>query len=138
MKILGIELKSSEARLVVLETNGNGFECLDISPKKLALTDESTKSIRSFVQVFNGFIANNSIDLIAIKQRNTKGKFAGGPTSFRIEGVIQAVTDIEVLIVSPTTIAASLKKTQLDRPEFLLVYQGSAFEVAACIASKSC
>jgi DUF3010 family protein len=75
---------------------------------------------------------NHGVDLFAIRGRATAGKFAGGADGFKIEGIIQLAADKDVMIISPQTVAASIKKSGLaDHPD-LPNNQQKAFQVAHC------
>jgi hypothetical protein len=54
-----------------------------------------------------------NLNRIAIKARAEKGNFAGGATSFKIEGLIQN-TEYLVEIVHGATIKAKLKEIEID------------------------
>lgn len=62
-----------------------------------------------------------------------KGEFAGGPTTFKIEGVFQLLENCEVTLLSPQTINAQAKKHNFELPGTLNKYQHEAFK-AACSA----
>ena len=79
------------------------------------------------------FVQANAIEHIAIKKRSKKGEFAGGPTTFKIEGVFQLLEDVEVTLLSPQTINAQNKKHTFELPASLNKYQHEAYK-AACSA----
>ena len=136
MKILGIDLKASDAVLAVFEKIGDDLQHISLNPKKLTLATDETKDVQSFSQAFLAFLTDNGVDKIVIKQRGKKGKFAGGPTSFKLEGVIQAVSTVPVILISPQTISAAMKKCDCNYPGTLLEYQKVSFEVAYCTLSS--
>ena len=124
MNICGVELKSNQALLVVLE-DGN-YKELDI--KKIILEDdEDQTSIREFCNKFLLFLEKNSIDSVVIKKRAKKGNFAGGAVTFKIEGLIQLNPLTEVKLISSQTIAAFEKKNTIEFPQTLKKYQEQAF-----------
>ena len=59
-----------------------------------------------------------------------KGEFAGGPTTFKIEGVFQLLDGVEVTLLSPQTINAQNKKHTFDLPATLNKYQHEAYKTA--------
>ncbi|MNG16639.1 hypothetical protein D3C84_1005730 [compost metagenome] len=79
------------------------------------------------------FVRENSVDRIVIKKRSKKGEFAGGPTTFKIEGVFQLLENCEVTLLSPQTINAQAKKHNFELPGTLNKYQHEAYK-AACSA----
>ena len=137
MKILAIDLKASDAVLGVFEWIGDDLHHLSLKPKKLTLATDETNDVQSFSQAFLAFLTDNEVDKIVIKQRSKKGKFAGGPTSFKLEGVIQAVSTVPVILISPQRISAAMKKCDCKCPGTLLEYQKVTFEVAYCAINLS-
>ena len=63
--------------------------------------------------------------------------FAGGPTSFKIEGIIQLLDNGDVFFLSPQTISAANKKHSFDLPNSLNKYQHEAFLTARAVITKS-
>ena len=63
----------------------------------------------------------------------TKGKFAGGAISFKLEAAIQLLSDIDVATLSPTQIKSALSENPLPisiSDAGLKVFQEAAFTVA--------
>ena len=88
--VCGIELKSSEAILVVVESTIGSEVLIDTEPKKIKIgNDEHSPEVRSFFDAFVHYIRDNNIDLIVLKSRAKKGRMAGGPVSFKLEALIQ-------------------------------------------------
>jgi hypothetical protein len=129
MKICGIEIKGSEAILAVASLDDQGLTHVALATKKIALDDDD----KVFAAQVASFIRENSIDRIAIKKRSKKGEFAGGPTTFKIEGVFQLLENCEVTLLSPQTINAQNKKFDFELPATLNKYQHEAYK-AACSA----
>ena len=134
MMICGIEIKGSEA-LIALATQGpNGVEHVANATKRIALEDDDdARSVKQFAQQLAAFVKANAITRIAIKKRSKKGEFAGGPTTFKIEGIFQLLDGCEVQLLSPQTLTAQFKKHAFDLPASLNKYQHDAFK-AACAA----
>jgi len=129
-RICGIELKSSEAILVVLEDDGVDF--VEIELRKMVLEDdESVESIKSFSAAVANFIKDNQIDTVVIKKRAKKGRMAGGAISFKMEALIQLNGLAEVEFVSGQGIAAAHKKNPFQIPNNLKKYQEAAFMAAS-------
>jgi len=117
-RICGIELKSSTAILVVLETEGAIF--VDIELKKISLEDdESGDSIKAFYTAMINFIKENQVDAVVVKKRAKKGRMAGGAISFKMEALIQLNGEAEVKFVSGQGIAAAHKKSAFETPKGL-------------------
>jgi len=131
-KVCGIELKSSEAILVVVENSTGTNKLINTEPKKLKIgDDEDSAEVRSFFDAFVEFIRINNIEIIVLKKRAKKGKMAGGPVSFKLESLIQ-LNDVDTVFVSGQGIAAAHKKDQFEIPDRLNKYQETAF-MAACL-----
>jgi hypothetical protein len=89
-KICGIELKSSDAILAVIEASDGDVEFIDIEPRKINIeNDESCADVQSFYDSFVNFLRTHYIDVVVVKKRAKKGKMAGGAVSFKLEALIQ-------------------------------------------------
>jgi hypothetical protein len=79
-RICGVELKSSEAILAVIELTDDGRQFIDIEPKKIKLSnDESSELVKSFCDAVVNFAKNNHIDTFVIKNGLRKGKWLAEP-----------------------------------------------------------
>jgi hypothetical protein len=128
----GIELSSSTAIFVILEGTSDDFEVVDPGVSKFELDDsESAEDVVAFHKSFNEFVQKQKIDRVAIKKRSAKakGKYASGPITFKLEGLIQLCENVEVRLLSPNTIAAKLRKKELPEAK-LFKYQIPAYETA--------
>ncbi len=132
-RVCGIELKSSEAILTIVDDVGGDPEYLDIKSTKIKISDdESSAEVQAFFDVFVNFIRNNKIDVIVLKKRAKRGRMAGGAVSFKLEGLIQLNGVADVVFVSGQGIAAANKKEPFEIPKSLNRYQDTAF-MAACL-----
>jgi hypothetical protein len=128
MRICGIELKGSEARLAVVIKTEDGFEHVNVATKKIPLGDgECSIQAKSFMDTFESFCRDNSIELVCIKKRGKKGEYAGGPDTFKMEGIIQVSNVPAVKLISPQTISAMQKRGDITIPGELNKYQHSAY-----------
>ena len=131
-KICGIELKSSDAILAVIEESDGDVEFIDVEPRRIKIgNDESCTDIQSFYNSFVNFVRENHIDVVVIKKRAKKGKMAGGAVSFKLEALIQLNGVVGVELVSGQGIAAANKREPFDIPEDLNKYQEAAFMAAS-------
>lgn len=131
MRVCGIEIRGSEAILAVVEAKAQSITHLPLETKKIALEDDDDSNhIKSFFSLIKDFVRVNHIDRIAIKKRGKKGDYAGGPTSFKIEGIIQLLDNCDVSLLSPQTISEANKKHGFDLPNSLNKYQRQAFLTA--------
>ncbi|MGH8383601.1 DUF3010 family protein [Pseudomonas sp.] len=137
MKICGIEIKGSEALLAVATLDGASPVHVALATKKIALEDdEQADNVKAFASQARQFIAEHGISHLAIKKRSKKGDFAGGPTTFKIEGVLQLLDNCEVELVSPQTVSAQAKKHNIELPASLNKYQHEAFKSACAVLLK--
>ena len=131
MTLCGIEIKGSEAIIAVAAPD---LTHVTMATKKIALEDDDeAANVKAFASQVAAFVRDNGITRIAIKKRSKKGEFAGGPTTFKIEGVLQLLDGVEVTLLSPQTINAQYKKHSFELPATLNKYQHEAFK-AACSA----
>lgn len=136
LRVCGIELKGSDAIVVVIDTNSNEVDIVNTGVQKIILGDsDSAEDVHTFKETFHSFIRNYNIERIGIKKRNTRGQFAGGAVSFKIEGIIQLCNDADVFLIAPATIAAKKRKKKINSPdsEKLSGYQSVAYEVACTL-----
>ncbi|QBF28924.1 DUF3010 family protein [Pseudomonas tructae] len=134
MKICGIEIKGSEALLAVATLDGASSVHLALPLKKLGLDDdEQADNVKAFANQARQFVAEHGISHLAIKKRSKKGDFAGGPTTFKIEGVLQLLDNCTVELVSPQTVSAQAKKHNLELPASLNKYQHEAYKTACAL-----
>lgn len=137
-RVCGIDIKSSEAMLAVIDESDGDIELVDIEPRKIRIgNDESSIEIRSFFDSFINFIRDNRIDIVVLKKRAKRGQRAGGAVSFKLEALIQMNGLIDVIFVSGQGIAAENKKTPFRIPEELNKYQEAAFSAAVLHIRKT-
>jgi hypothetical protein len=128
-KTCGIELKGKEARIVVLEGNPEDYIVVSTGITKIALADPKNQDeVRYFYNEVVAFLEDGDFDRIGIKERISRGRFAGGTTTFKIEGLIQN-TDFPVEIIHAGRIKAKLKEVDLDI-SMVKDYQVEAMRVA--------
>ncbi|ELP5899771.1 DUF3010 family protein [Vibrio vulnificus] len=107
ISVCGVELKGNDAILCALEINKG--KIIPIRTKtKISLNNLSgTDGVRAFQDAFKNELTCKGIELIVIKERLTKGKFAGGSNSFKMESAIQLLREFKVKTVS----GAQMKKS---------------------------
>ncbi|KAA0950231.1 MULTISPECIES: DUF3010 family protein [unclassified Pseudomonas] len=137
MNICGIEIKGSEAIIAVASLDSQTLNHIALATKKIALEDDDeAANVKAFATQVAAFIRDNGITRIAIKKRSKKGEFAGGPTTFKIEGIFQLLEGCEVTLLSPQTINAQNKKHDFALPATLNKYQHEAFKTACSALVK--
>ncbi|WP_296255083.1 MULTISPECIES: DUF3010 family protein [unclassified Pseudomonas] len=137
MNICGVDIKGSEAIFAVATRASGVLEHRPLAIKKMALEDDDESgNVKAFAQQIATFVRENGIAHIAIKKRSKKGEFAGGPTTFKIETVFQLLDDCDVVLLSPQTINAQMKKHSFELPAALNKYQHEAYKVACSALMK--
>ncbi|AVJ24954.1 MULTISPECIES: DUF3010 family protein [Pseudomonas] len=137
MTICGIEIKGSEAIIAVASLDNQTLTHVALATKKIVLEDDDdAANVKAFAAQVKAFVQANGITRIAIKKRSKKGEFAGGPTTFKIEGVFQLLDGVEVTLLSPQTINAQNKKHSFDLPTTLNKYQHEAYKTACSTLMK--
>ena len=100
---------------------------------------DSSEGIQAFQFQVKKLIEDYKIDTVVIKQRMTKGKFAGSANSFKMEAAIQLLADVKVELIPNTEIKETLKKNPLEyqmKDLELRQFQESAFNTAYCYALR--
>lgn len=137
MQVCGIEIKGSEAIIAIAHLQGNQFLHVPTETKRIALAgDEDAANVHSFADLVAGFMRDNKIVNVAVKKRVKKGEFAGGPTTFKIEGVLQLLKECNVELVSAQTIAAQDRRHSFPNPASLNKYQAEAFRTACTALAR--
>ena len=116
MKACGIEIKSNEAIVCLLTLTDGVFHLPDCRTRRLTLADTSAKGLKSFQNTFAKLVEDYKIDAVIIRQRQSKGKFAGSAIGFKLEAAIELINDLDVTIYSPTDIKESLRKNPIAVP----------------------
>jgi len=126
-------LSGSEARLAVVElVQEGGPKYIDLSTKRVKLSnDKSSEAIKSFKSAIQSFVHENSIQVVCIKDRAHKVKFAGGAVSFKLESLIQSIDGCDVKFVSPQALSSFAKKNYAGTPTGIPGYLKAAFSSAA-------
>ncbi|WP_212580521.1 DUF3010 family protein [Xanthomonas euroxanthea] len=138
MQFCGIEIKGSEAIIAIALLHDGHFSHVSAETKRIALDgDDDAANVRSFADLIAGFMRDRKISNIAVKKRAKKGEFAGGPTTFKIEGILQLLKDCRVELISAQTIAARDRRHSFPSPASLNKYQAEAFRTACAALAKA-
>jgi len=132
MKTIGVQIKSTEAIMVVLEKDVNGNISQTSESTKFHI-DDPTKpyQVKQFRDQINSTFDSIGASRIGIVARNANGKGnrAPSPISFKLEGIIQLYEKINIEIVWKQTTIAFFKKN-LKTSNAKHKYQASAFDVS--------
>ena len=134
MIICGVELSANDAVVCLLLLENKQFNLPDCRARKLTLPkDHSREDLQKFQFSFAKLMSDYRVDRVAVKERMTKGKFAGGAISFKMESAIQLIADLDVTLLSSTQIKSALSENPLPvqfSDTGLKVFQEAAFKVA--------
>ncbi len=132
MKVIGIQIKSKEAILVVLEKDTAGNITQTNESAKFSIDDPANPNqVKQFRDQINASFDSIGASRIGIVARNAngKGERAPSPISFKLEGIIQLYDKIEIELVWKQTTNAYFKKntkTSTSKNK----YQEDAFDLA--------
>ena len=134
MRICGVELSTNDAIVCLLDLENKQFNLPDCRVRKLTLPKEHTREdLQKFQFSFAKLMSDYRVERVAVKERMTKGKFAGGAVSFKLESAIQLIADLDVTLLSSTQIKFALSENPLPvqfSDTGLKVFQEAAFKVA--------
>jgi len=134
MRICGVELTSNDAVICMLSLDRGQFSVEECRVRKLTLKKDHTRDeLRYFQSTFVKLMSDYRVDKVVIRERLTKGKFAGGAISFKLEATLQLIEDLDVALLSPTQIKSALSQYPLTIPfseTELKAFQEAAFSVA--------
>lgn len=117
MRICGVELAANDAVISLIELENDVFDIPDCRARKLSLPKEHTREdLQRFQFAFAKLMSDYRVDKVVIKERLTKGKFAGGAVSFKLESAIQLIENIDVITLSAAQIKAALSEQPLPVP----------------------
>lgn len=128
MIICGIELKSNNTIVSVIEYIDEEINFIETKTKKIVLeNDEDISPILKYKKELESFFSEHKIEKIAIKKRAKKGTFAGGAVTFKSEAIIQLNSICEVHFVTSQAITKYTKTNELSLPQELNKYQEQAY-----------
>ena len=140
MRVIGVELSGNDANVCLLSLADEVFQIPDCRTRKLSLPkDAKAKDLRYFQKTFGQLVQDYKIDQIVIRQRPMKGKFAGGAVGFKLEAALELLSDVEVIVMTPTEIKESLKRNPVLVPmpdTGLKMFQEVAFNTAYAYLMK--
>jgi hypothetical protein len=114
MRACGVELVGNEAIISIIQLENGLYDVPKVRTTKLLLPDAiNTDPIKKFQFDFSQLMKDYKVDSIVIRQRALKGKYAGSPLSFKLEGAIQLIADIDVYVLSAAYIKEGLARAQV-------------------------
>jgi len=114
MRICGVDLVSNEAVICLLSYDSGMFDIPDCRVRKIVLAKNHLASdLRHFQFTFAKLLEDYRVDRVVVRERATKGKFAGGALSFKMEAAIQLIDAYDTQLLSSQSIKAAVKEQPL-------------------------
>lgn len=140
MRVCGVEIKSNEAILVLMDMDHGLIGLPDCRTVRLQLTkDAMQEQVQKFHFTLQKLVVDYKVEHVVIKERPQKGKFAGGAVGFKIETVMQLLEGVQTHILNATEQKEILKRNPLsvDYAETgLKGFQQTAFMTAYAFVMK--
>jgi hypothetical protein len=131
MKACGVEIKGNDAIICIMSKENNLYDIPHTRVQKISLDDAGdAEQVQKFQFTFAKLMEDYHVSHVLIKGRALKGKFAGGPVGFKIEGAIQLIKELQVDILAGSFIKKEIAKSQVEidfRDTGLKQYQEQAF-----------
>jgi hypothetical protein len=115
MRVVGIQIKSSEAILVVLNMENDGTVLQTSQSVKFGISEsQDSIQVRQFRDQVNATLDSIKPDKIVLLARQHRGMKAASPLSFKLEGIIQLYEKSPIEFIAPQTVQAYKKKYTID------------------------
>jgi carbamate kinase len=113
MKVCGVELKGNDAVICLMSLDEGLYTLNECRVKKLSIIDaKDQQQIQKFQFDFAKLIADYQVEKVTIKERLTRGKFAGGSVSFKLEATVQLIENLDVSLLASSKIKDIIKNSQ--------------------------
>lgn len=136
----GIEIKGSEVILCLLSKDDGFFQLPDCRQVRHALKHPNdAEAMRKFQFTMSKLFEDYKVELVVIRERPTKGKFAGGAVGFKMEAAIQLIDSVNVELINNATMKEIIKENPLPidfSATGLKAFQEGAFTVAYAALSR--
>lgn len=110
LKICGVELTGNDAVISLLTEQDGIFVLPECRVRRVSCKNpDHTNELSYFQKTFKQLMMDYQIDVVVIKERMKKGKFAGGANGFKLEAAIQLMGDIQVQLMSSASQKQHLK-----------------------------
>lgn len=134
MKGCGVEIKGNEAIICLLSYADGLFNLPDCRVQRVALEKPGNRqALKDFQFAFAKLMEDYQVSHVYIRERQTRGKFAGEAVGFKLEAAIQLLNDVEVELLSPSASKEAIKLSPLPvqfADTGLKVFQELAFTTA--------
>ncbi len=136
----GIEIKSNEAILCLLTKENGLFQIIDCRQIRIPLIQsDQSESMRKYQFLLKKLFDDYKVTHVSIRERPTKGKFAGSSVGFKIETAIQLIDSVEVELINNSDLKEIIKQNPLPihfSDTGLRAFQEGAFSVAYATTTK--
>ncbi|MEP0071764.1 MAG: DUF3010 family protein [Marinomonas sp.] len=136
----GIEIKGSEVILCLMTKQDGLFQIPDCRQTRHTLNNPNdSEAVRKFQFMLKKLFEDYKVTRAVIKERPTKGKFAGGAVGFKIEAAIQLIDTVQVDLFNSARIKDILQKNPMPIPfkaTGLRAFQEGAFTTAYVALSE--
>ncbi|MDD1779609.1 DUF3010 family protein [Enterovibrio sp. ZSDZ35] len=140
MRVCGVDFKSNEANICLVDLSQGLFDVPDCRARKFTITDgASTEQIRLFQRQFFKLMEDYKVDKIIIRERPMKGKFAGSAVGFKMEAALQLIESVECEVFTASEMKESMKRNPIMvsmKEVGLKQFQEPAFQVACAYLNK--
>ncbi|GAB3477688.1 DUF3010 family protein [Marinomonas epiphytica] len=130
----GVDIKSNEAILCLLDKQDGLFQIIDCRQVRHTLGKESSsQQLLRFQSTLKKLFEDYQVEQVVIRERPTKGKFAGSAIGFKIEAAIQLIDQQEVHLLSSKQAKENIKDSPLPisfKESGLKAFQENAFMTA--------
>lgn len=130
----GVEIKGSEIILCLLSKKDGLFQIPDCRQVRHPLNhSEDAEAMRKFQFLLKKLFEDYKVEQVVIRERPTKGKFAGGSVGFKIEAAVQLIPNLNVKLMNNATMKEIIKDNPLPisfSDTGLRAFQEGAFSVA--------
>lgn len=114
MRVCGVELTGNEAIISIMQLKDGLYDVPEVRVTKFVLGDAiNTEPLKKFQFDFAQLMKDYQVDTVVIRQRALKGKFAGNPLSFKIEGALQLIDNLKTFVLSGAYVKEGLSKAQV-------------------------
>jgi hypothetical protein len=140
VRVCGVELSGNDAVICIMELDEGNFSLPECRVKKITIENaKEAEEIKKFQFTFNKLMTDYNVTHVVIKERLTRGKFAGGAVGFKLEAAIQLSPYLNISMLSSAEIKV-IQKTVHFADNFndtgLKKFQEQAFITAFSYLNK--
>lgn len=135
MIVCGVDIKSKEAIVAVLQGSSEANAPVDCESRKFTLGDDrDATSLFTLLAAIEAFARHHKVEAFVVKTRQATGRAAASGLTFKIEALFQ-LSKTPVEFISPPTLAKFAKSSE-PIPTTMFAYQADAYHAAAWRLSK--